>query len=147
MKVCLHIPLCCCGDILWLLPRSRGHVVCSDRCRSSVHSGVSMSDLQGSERPAPSWPSWCFSHGASKRLPRVNTNKGSHLLPCGWAVECIIWLQIQILNTPKLSQETKVEKMVTMCRKDKLPAGRWGKQIQSVEETTGVKVTLTPNTA
>lgn len=54
--------------------------------------------------------------------------------------------EIQILNAPKLPQETELGETVAVGKKDKLPTGRRGKQIQSVEEVTGVKVTLTLNT-
>lgn len=137
-------------QIIWLLPRSKGHIVSSNRCRSPVLSGVSMSDLQGLEGPTLNWPSWVFSHGgqdALKRLPHVNTNKGSHLLAwVGVPLSVIYGPKIHILNAPKIPQETRLEKIVTVCKKDKLPIGRSVKHIQWVEEITGVKVTLTPNT-
>lgn len=148
MKVWPHIALGYCSDIIRLLSWSKGHIVRSNHCCCSIHSGVSLSDLQRLEEPT--WLSWVFSHRAQdawKRLPHVNTNKRSHLLP--WVVgplSVIYGPKIQILNAPKLPQETKLGKIVTVCKKDKLPTGRWGKRIQSVEKICGVKVTLTPNT-
>lgn len=94
-KVCLRMPLCCCGDIIRLLPRSKGHVVSSNRRRSSDRSGVGMSDLRGvrADDPELTRPSLQPGSPGCLKTAAPCQDKQGKLPPTvgGLAVECDIW--------------------------------------------------------